>query len=96
VEQAQLEEKVRDLEQTVRILLKWYEDLSDVITVDPDVVTIKAGASRLLLSTGKVELNSGGSFEVRAASNMRLRADGTGELASSSTLTLRGSQINVN
>jgi len=69
-----------------------------VTIASPDSSIVVAGGAITIETTGSdaIVVRSGGSFDLRAATSLDLRAGTTGRLESSSTMTIRGSVVNIN
>ena len=69
-----------------------------VTIASPDSSIVVSGGAITVetLSTDGIIVRSGGLFDVRAGTSLDLRAGTTGRLESSSTMTIRGSVVNIN
>jgi hypothetical protein len=69
-----------------------------VMIASPDSsIVVSGGEIRVeTMSTDGIVVRSGGLFDLRAGTSLDLRAGTTGRLESSSTMTIRGSVVNIN
>lgn len=69
-----------------------------VTIASPDSsIVVSGGEIRVeTMSTDGIVVRSGGLFDLRAGTSLDLRAGTTGRLESSSTMTIRGSVVNIN